>query len=114
MLDLQFADRVRVAPEATSGRARVEVLAVCANYAFADACRAPILDACSELLDGGAPGVEVDLSRVQVMDSCGLGLLVALVRLASDRNVAVRLAGASTSVRKLLELTHLDRVFEAV
>jgi anti-anti-sigma factor len=54
----------------------------------------------------------VDLSGVHGMDSAGLGELAALYTRAQESNVNVKWAGASRTVRTLLDLTHLDRVLD--
>ena len=54
--------------------------------------------------------IAVDLSRVEFMDSSGLGAMVSLlkaVRPAGD----LALFGMKSSVQEILRLTHLDAVF---
>lgn len=52
----------------------------------------------------------VDLSMVTFVDSSGLGSLVSLLK-AMRPGAQVRLAECSSTVRQLLGLTRLDRIF---
>lgn len=52
----------------------------------------------------------VDLSSVSFVDSSGLGSLVSILK-AMRPGAQVRLAECSTTVRQLLGLTRLDRIF---
>jgi anti-sigma B factor antagonist len=58
--------------------------------------------------------IDIDLSRVQFLDSAGLGALVALRKTAAERNGKVRLLNPAPHVQQILELTRLHRVFEIV
>src|SRR5262245_20579782 len=60
-------------------------------------------DACDELV--------LDLSEVSFIDSTGLGTLVAIRNATLDRAVTLRLRDATPPVRRLLEITNLDSVF---
>jgi anti-sigma B factor antagonist len=64
-----------------------------------------------ELVEAGARSVVVDLSRVEFLDSTGLGVLVgALKRLrAADGNLA--LVCGHERLLKIFRITALDRVF---
>lgn len=61
---------------------------------------------------GGAPRLVVDLAGVSFLDSSGLGALVAVLRRVVQAEGDLRLAGPSSGVRSLFELTRLDRVFD--
>lgn len=54
----------------------------------------------------------IDMSRVESLDSAGLMVLVSALTLAQRLNKQFGLFGVSPSVRIVLELTQLDRVFE--
>jgi anti-sigma B factor antagonist len=54
----------------------------------------------------------LDLSGVQIMDSAGLGELVAVLHQANESGSTVRLAAPSKLVHGLLKLTNLDSLFE--
>ncbi len=65
------------------------------------------------LLSEGTPNVVVDLEGVDFMDSSGLGALVAALKLARSRDGELRLVCEhQRSVRKVLEVTGLERVLD--
>ena len=55
--------------------------------------------------------VLVDVSAVTFMDSTGLGMLVAAHRQAEDGGGRIVLTGPTPPVRKVLEVTGLDKIF---
>ena len=63
-------------------------------------------------LDPRPRQVVLDLGGVDMIDSAGLGELVVLFMWAEASHCSIKLAEASPSVRKLLELTNLSSVFE--
>ena len=54
----------------------------------------------------------VDLSAVEMIDSAGLGELVAVLKLARASHSTVKLAAPSRRVHALLKLTNLSSLFE--
>ena len=65
------------------------------------------------MLSDGRPQVIVDLEGVRFLDSSGLGALVAALKLARSRGGELRLVCEhQRSVRKVLEVTGLERVLE--
>jgi anti-sigma B factor antagonist len=58
--------------------------------------------------------IEVDLSQTGVVDSCGLGALVALHKTVSTRGGVLRLLNPNPAVQQILELTRMHRIFEVV
>jgi anti-sigma B factor antagonist len=58
--------------------------------------------------------IEVDLSQAAIVDSCGLGALVALHKTASSHGGALRLLNPNPAVQQILELTRMHRIFEVV
>jgi len=63
------------------------------------------------LLDGGSEPVVVDLSKVEFIDSSGLGAIVALLKYAG-RGRPFELAGLNRTVFKVFQLTRMTSVFE--
>lgn len=53
----------------------------------------------------------LDLSGLEFVDSSGLGVLLTVLRQAGAKGGDVRLACPTPSVRRLLTLTRLDRIF---
>ena len=56
--------------------------------------------------------IEVDLSKTDFIDSCGLGALIALHKTACARKGAVRLVNPRPSVLQVLELTRMHQLFQ--
>lgn len=56
--------------------------------------------------------IVLDLARVSAVDASGLGLMLELRELADRKGVRLRLANASSFVRRIFEVTRLDSVFE--
>lgn len=52
----------------------------------------------------------LDLSKVEFMDSSGLGLILGRAERAAALNSEVRLKGASPTVMKLIRLSGLERI----
>jgi anti-sigma B factor antagonist len=68
-------------------------------------------DRISDLLDGGAHDLIVDLGRVDFIDSTGLGVLVGALNRARELGGSLQLVCAQERVLKLLRITGLDQVF---
>ena len=64
-------------------------------------------------LADGTDQIMLDLSRVEFMDSSGLGVLVACRRMRGESERIV-LAGAEPGIASTLQLTQLDKVFPVV
>ena len=62
--------------------------------------------------DSGVSVVVVDLSRVQLVPSLALGLLVQLSNKCKARQQKLKLAAATPQVRQVFSITRLDRVLE--
>jgi anti-anti-sigma factor len=54
----------------------------------------------------------LDLARVSTIDASGLGLMLDLRRQAQSRGIRFKLMNVTTAVRRVLEVTRLDSVFE--
>ncbi len=54
----------------------------------------------------------LDLARVNAVDASGLGLMLELRELAQRHGLRLRLANASSFVRRVFEVTQLDSVFD--
>ncbi len=68
-------------------------------------------DRISDLLDGGAHDLVVDLGRVDFIDSTGLGVLVGALNRARELGGSLQLICTQERVLKLLRITGLDQVF---
>jgi anti-sigma B factor antagonist len=65
-----------------------------------------------ELVEQGARHVVVDLSRVEFLDSTGLGVLVGALKRLRAVNGTFKLVCAHERLLKIFRITALDRVFE--
>lgn len=73
-----------------------------------------VKDAVFAVYADGLRNIESDMSKVEIIDSCGLGALIAMNRSCRERKGSLRLANPSPAVARVLQLTHLTRVFEVV
>jgi len=56
--------------------------------------------------------IVLDLARVSAVDASGLGLMLEMREQAERKGIRLRLANASSFVRRIFEVTRLDSVFE--
>jgi anti-sigma B factor antagonist len=89
-------------------------IAVVAPTGRVDAVTAPLLRArCDALLADGTTRLVIDLSDVEFLDSAGLAAMVGALKRARAAGGDVRLVAPETpAVRRILELTRFDRVFD--
>ncbi|MFN2386720.1 MAG: STAS domain-containing protein [Thermoanaerobaculia bacterium] len=66
----------------------------------------------TRLLEEGRVHILVDLSKVAFLDSSGLGALVRALTNSQKEGGQTKLLHAGPQIRKLLEMTRLDSVFE--
>lgn len=59
------------------------------------------------------PHARLDMTDLDYMDTTGLTLLIRLEHLAARRGGHVTVSGANSTVRRLFELTGLDRFLDA-
>jgi anti-sigma B factor antagonist len=64
------------------------------------------------LVSAGRRRLVIDLSGVSFIDSAGLSVLVQCFKHARSAAGSLRLAGLQPAVRRVFELTRLDRVFD--
>jgi anti-sigma B factor antagonist len=66
----------------------------------------------TRLLENGQVHLLVDMSQVGFLDSSGLGALVRAMTNSQKEGGQTKLLNAGPQVRRLLEMTKLDSVFE--
>ena len=66
-----------------------------------------------KLAEAGKRAIVVDLGRVKLINSSGLGLLIAGLTVVRNKGGDLRLASPSAKVEKLLEVTKLNKVFRS-
>jgi anti-sigma B factor antagonist len=66
--------------------------------------------AVADLIDEGYFRIVINLSDVKYVDSSGLGTLVGALRRTTERNGDLVLSGASSHLRKVLNITGLDKI----
>ena len=71
----------------------------------------PFRRACQERLNSNIKDVVLDLEYLTLIDSAGLELLLWLLDEVSERGGQLRLVKPDEIVRKILQLTRLDRKF---
>jgi len=62
----------------------------------------------------GHRNIEVDLSQATLIDSCGLGALIALHKSAASRQGKLVLTNPRAPILQILQLTRLDTIFDIV
>ena len=75
------------------------------------------LKALTRLIDdasaaGGVQLVVIELSKVTILPSMALGLLVQIANKCKSREQRLKLAGVPPQVRQVFSITRLDRVFQ--
>lgn len=64
-----------------------------------------------ELIESGAVSLVISMDRVEYIDSSGLGALVGGLKRATERQGRIVIVCSNPQVRKVFEITGLERVF---
>ena len=62
------------------------------------------------LIEDGARKLIIDLTKLDHIDSAGIGVLVACAGLSEQTGGKLRIAGAHGMVAKSFEIVHMDRI----
>jgi anti-sigma B factor antagonist len=62
-----------------------------------------------QIVSGGQPRIVLDVQGVDFVDSTGLGVLIGLLKRTRSQGGDLRLVSTRPGLRKILELTALDR-----
>ena len=94
----------------TAGEVEPRVLRFDGDIHFANAndVREILFDA----LRNGARDLVIDLSRVEFLDSCAIGVMIKVLKTVQDRGGRLILAGVNRHILKILDITHLNNVLE--
>ena len=68
--------------------------------------------AIQEQIDSNRTGIILNLEEVPMMDSVGLGMLIAAYTSLTKKGTKMVLLNAGRSIRYLLVITKLDQIFE--
>jgi anti-sigma B factor antagonist len=87
--------------------------AILAVHGEADLHSAPELkERLRAAIDGGATVVVVDLTETDFVDSTSLGVLLGATKRLREREGEIRLVVSRPELRRIFEITLLDRVFQ--
>lgn len=67
-------------------------------------------NAVKRLIDEGARKLVIDVSKLEYIDSAGIGMLVACNGQMDRAGGKMRVAGAQGTVAKAFEVVHMDRI----
>ncbi len=70
----------------------------------------PMREVVTRAIEAGRPRVVVDLSRVQFMDSSGLGALISCLKSAREAGGDLRIVSPSAQVSMVLKLSNVDTI----
>lgn len=71
-----------------------------------------LVDALNTEIAGGVPRVVLSLGHLDYIDSSGLGALVKVLKKSRLAGGDTKLTGLKPEVRKVFELTRLDKIFD--
>ena len=74
--------------------------------------RRVVIESLERSMVRGASVIEIDLQATREVDASGLGILVLAQKRASQVQMRTRLVRVPPEVRRVLELTRLDHLFE--
>ncbi|MDF2571665.1 MAG: anti-anti-sigma factor [Sporomusa sp.] len=69
-----------------------------------------VRDELLEIIDQGATDIRFDLSKLNYIDSSGLGVLVTVHKRTAEKNGRLVLAGVQGMAAEILKRTRLDKV----
>jgi anti-sigma B factor antagonist len=92
---------------------RRESVAVCSIEGDLDAGNfGELVDLVSVEIESGRARIVLALARMDYIDSSGLGALVKILKKSRLASGDTKLTGLRPEVRKVFELTHLDKIFD--
>jgi anti-anti-sigma factor len=82
------------------------------NYDVSDGLKATLRGLVQERLEQGTRTFVLDLSKVSIVDSCGVGLMIGLHNLVHGANGSLWLTGITHFLQKIFRMMHLDQYFQ--
>ena len=64
------------------------------------------------LIASGRKNIVLDMTKLNYMDSSGLGVIISIQKHCKLNGGSLAIFGLNTQIRKLLELTSLDRILK--
>ena len=92
----------------------LEIHAKYLNYDISDGLKVRLRETVQHHLDQGVRHFVMDLSKVSIVDSCGVGLMIGLHNLIRDRQGTLYLTGITHFLEKIFRMMHLDQYFQVV
>lgn len=82
------------------------------NYDVSDGLKPTLRTLVQERLDRGVRSFVLDLSKVSIVDSCGVGLMIGLHNLVQAAGGTLWLTGITHFLQKIFGMMHLDQYFQ--
>ena len=112
MSDVKSGEPLYTLREWGDGRAiTIQIHSKYLNYDVSDGLKARLRDLVQQRLDGGVKAFVLDLSKVSIVDSCGVGLMIGLHNLIQSANGSLWLVGITHFLQKIFRMMHLDQYF---
>ncbi len=111
MNESPLAQRVRVHTEDDGICVTLTPLEPHLNYSHADELKTRLRAAVTRCWAAGGRNFVLDLSRVDVMDSCGMSVLISLRKQIEALGGELRVAAPSPMIDRLFAITRLGGVF---
>jgi anti-sigma B factor antagonist len=78
-----------------------------------DVYTAPVLrQAILDQVESGVKHLLINLTRVEYLDSTGLGILIGGVKRLKEQGGTLRLVGPSARIQRIFEITGLNKIFD--
>lgn len=91
-----------------------EVQAKYLNYDISDGLKLQLCEEVDRRIANGASVFLLDLAKVSIVDSCGVGLMIGLHQFAQERGGRLHLCGITSFLAKIFRMMHLDQHFHTV
>ena len=92
----------------------IQIQAMYLNYDISDGLKLRLRESVQDYLEAGVQFFVLDLSKVSIVDSCGVGLMIGVHNLIRDRDSTLYLTGITHFLEKIFRMMHLDQYFHVV